>query len=606
MQPLWRRSILYLTAIQVVGFAVPVGLIFVFLTSYVTDNRTQREFSARLGELLETVENTAKIACFTKDQVLAAEVANGLIKNSEVLGVVLRSGPEELASNYKPSATPAMLERAKSGRLLKQITSPFDANEIVGEIQLEPDPEAYDRLIRENVSFVALLLGLQLVVVVAAVLAVVLLRIIRPIKGMSDGLHGMGTRSNKLLRLPRGQENTEIGRLAHDINHLTTTLIAAHDEEHTLRLQRELDERKYHAIFDNADSGIFIVSDDGCLESWNYALGRQFRIQAGQGTETSINALNWQSPGRIATLLQTCLAENTTQAEDLELLPDEDTPRWFNITLTPIGGNRAQGLVNDISRRKQAEEDIRKALAQQQELNQLKSRFVSMTSHEFRTPLTAILSSTELIRDYYERLAPQERTDLFRNIESGVKRMTQMLDSLLIIGKSDADRTQFSPVLLNLEDFCREIAAEAEAALATGNARPTLHLDIEVHSATLAFDQKLMRQILGNLLSNALKYSPNGGRIDFVVRTKESEANFAIADQGIGIPADELPRLFESFHRAQNVGNIPGTGLGLAIVKKSVEIHGGYIAVDSEAGRGTRFTVTIPTSLPDGAGAMPT
>jgi signal transduction histidine kinase len=604
MQPAWRRSILYLTAFQVIGIAVLVGLIFVSITAYVTDLRTQRQFSARLGELLETVENTAQIACFTKDRVLAAEVANGLIKNSEVLGVVIRSGSEELTRNFKPLARKPTLEQAKSARLLKQIASPFDPDEIVGEIQLEPNPETYDQLIRENVSFVALLLGLQLVIVVAAVLAVVLLRVVRPIKGMSDGLHSMGTRSNKMLRLPYGQEDTEIGRLALDINQLTGSLIAALDEEHALRLQRELDERKYHAIFDNADSGIFIASADGRLESWNHALGRQFRIPVYQDAHANLTTLNWRPQGRLATLLQTCLAENTTQAEDIEFLPDQDTPRWFNITLTPIGNNQAQGLVNDISRRKQAEEDIRKALAQQQELYQLKSRFVSMTSHEFRTPLSAISSSSELLRDYYDRLDTQERADLFRNIGDGVERMIGMLDNMLIIGKADADKAKFFPDLLNLEQFCRSIASEAEAALKAASTRPALNLVFDTASESVMLDQKLLRQILGNLLSNALKYSPNGGRVDFVVREKNGEASFVVADQGIGIPADELPHLFESFHRAHNVGNIPGTGLGLAIVKKSVEMHGGSIAVDSATGQGTRFTVIIPIPLPAESGVL--
>jgi PAS domain S-box-containing protein len=491
-----------------------------------------------------------------------------------------------------------MLEKARSGRLLKQIASPFDPSEIVGEIQLEPNPETYDQLIRENVSFVALLLGLQLVIVVAAVLAVVLLRVVRPIKGMSDGLHGMGTRSNKMLRLPHGQEDTEIGRLALDINQLTGSLIATLDEERTLRLQHELGERKYHAIFDNADSGIFIADADGRLDSWNHALGRQFRIPENRGTGTRLSELSWRPPGRLAALLQTCLAENTAQAEDIEFLPDHDTPRWFNITLTPIGNNQVQGLVNDISRRKQAEEEIRNTLAQQQELYQLKSRFVSMTSHEFRTPLAAISSSAELIRDYYDRLDPQELSDLFKNIGEGVTRMMEMLDNMLIIGRADADKANFFPDLLNLEQFCRAIATEAEAALKSENTRPTLRLDIDTVSESAMLDHKLLRHILGNLLSNALKYSPNGGRVDFVVREKEGEASFVVADQGIGIPADELPHLFESFHRAHNVGNIPGTGLGLAIVKKSVETHGGSIAVDSEAGQGTRFTVTIPIPSP--------
>lgn len=362
MQPTWRRGILYLTAIQVVGVATVVGLVFVLLTSQVTDNRTQNQFSARLGELLETVESTARIACFTKDKTLATEVANGLAKNSEVLGVVVRSGSEVLSRSFKPSATPTMLERAKAGHLIRPVASPFDPGEIVGEIQLVPDPEAYDQRIRENVSFVALLLSLQLAAVVAAVLAVVLLRIIRPIKGMSDALHEMGRRSNKMLRLPRGQEDTEIGRLAHNINHLTTNLIAAHDLERNLRLQREMDERKYRAIFDNADSGIFVANGDGLLESWNGALSRLFGLPPAIGAESPVllTSLPWCVPTQLPALMHACIAHNQPQAEDLEFSAGETGARWFHVALTPIGKAQVQGVVTDVSGHKNAEASARR------------------------------------------------------------------------------------------------------------------------------------------------------------------------------------------------------------------------------------------------------
>lgn len=256
----------------------------------------------------------------------------------------------------------------------------------------------------------------------------------------------------------------------------------------------------------------------------------------------------------------------------------------------------------DISERKRAEEDIKAALAQQKELNQLKSRFVSMTSHEFRTPLSTILSSSELLRHYHDRLEVRERDELFDSIENSVGRMAKMLDNILIIGRSEADRLVCSPVLMDLDAFCRTQASEALSAVRSPAEGISLNVDIDTGGAAIKLDQSLLQHILGNLLSNALKYSPGGGTVDFVVRVAKGVARFVVSDQGIGIPADELPKLFGSFHRAHNVGGIPGTGLGLAIVKKSVEIHGGCITVDSEIGRGSRFTVELPVCglPPDG------
>ncbi len=363
MQPFWRRSILYFTAVQVVGVAAIVGIVFVFLTAQVTDSRTQSQFHSRLGELLETVESTLQIACFAKDEVLATEVANGLLKNSEVLGVVITGGGIKLGDKFKPISTPALLERANDTRLVRKITSPFDPDEVVGEIQLIPNPLANDQFVRANVGFVAMLLGLQLVVVVAAVLAVVLMRIIRPMKGMSDGLHKMGVHGdNTLLRLPSGQEETEIGRLVHDINQLTTTLLNAHDEERAARLQHEVDERKYHAIFDNADSGIYITNEDGWLESWNRSLATLFALPQMADTRDTINVthLPWRDPQRLVALMQTCIADNKPQADDLEFQSPNRSPRWLRVALTPIGGNRAQGLVSDVTEHKNAEAQARR------------------------------------------------------------------------------------------------------------------------------------------------------------------------------------------------------------------------------------------------------
>ena len=230
----------------------------------------------------------------------------------------------------------------------------------------------------------------------------------------------------------------------------------------------------------------------------------------------------------------------------------------------------------------------------------MKSTFVAMTSHEFRNPLAAILSSQELLRDYSDRLPAPSRRELFTVIDSSVHRMTAMLDKLLIVGRADADLLEFRPIAINIADICRKVINEtlqSSQALNICSVNVRLHLELEGNETVYA-DENLLRHCLENLLSNALKYSPEGSEVVLSVRRSPISIVLEVMDQGIGIPEKDIPRLFEAFHRASNVGTIPGTGLGLAIVKQSVERHGGTIVVSSElapsSARGTRFTVELP------------
>lgn len=245
----------------------------------------------------------------------------------------------------------------------------------------------------------------------------------------------------------------------------------------------------------------------------------------------------------------------------------------------------------DVTDRRRAEDDIRQALDRQRELNILRSRFVAMTSHEFRTPLASILSSAELLRYYSERVSLEERGELLQSIESGVHRMTQMLDRILLIGKAEAEMLEFNPQAVDLRSLCELLIKEASLQQAT--AKSPIKLDWQLDAAPQRVDEKLCRHIFSNLLSNGLKYSPLGGTVWLRVKAAEDRTAFEVEDQGIGIPPDELHHLFDSFHRASNVGAIAGTGLGLSIVKKSVELHGGTISVESDLGKGTRFTVVL-------------
>jgi diguanylate cyclase (GGDEF)-like protein/PAS domain S-box-containing protein len=282
---------------------------------------------------------------------------------------------------------------------------------------------------------------------------------------------------------------------------------------------------------------------------------------------------------------------------ELQMRKLDGNPIWVSLSGQAVNHNNLlDGTVwtaLDINDRKQAEEGIRMALAQQRELNDLRSRFVSMTSHEFRTPLATILSSAELLKFYGERMDASERQDVLQSIEGSVQRMTTMLDSVLMLGRAEAQMMTFNPATADLGELCQTILDETVQAATSSLC--DVRLNVAPGLPTGQFDATLLRHVFGNLLSNAIKYSPSGGRVQFDVQLANGQYVLTVADQGIGIPTDELPHLFSSFHRASNVGDIKGTGLGLAIVKQAVDLHGGHITVQSQAGQGSCFTVRLPT-----------
>lgn len=232
-----------------------------------------------------------------------------------------------------------------------------------------------------------------------------------------------------------------------------------------------------------------------------------------------------------------------------------------------------------------------KQLIKAQELNQLKSEFVAMLSHDFRNPMNTILLSAGLLEDSSDQLTREQQLSYFQMIRTAIKEMDQLLSEILLLGKADSGKLQGYFLDLDLEEFC-EILVKSFQLSANNN-----HQIIFTSQGKLdrgVWDEKLLRHILNNLLNNAIKYSPNGGQIEFDLIAQETEVIFKISDQGIGISPEAQKRLFQPFYRAENVDHIPGTGLGLAIVQKCVEAHGGTISVESKVRKGTTFTVILP------------
>lgn len=252
----------------------------------------------------------------------------------------------------------------------------------------------------------------------------------------------------------------------------------------------------------------------------------------------------------------------------------------------------------DITDRKQAEEEMRLALAKEKELNELKSRFVTMVSHEFGNPLNTVLMSVELLENYGNETTEVEKGEYLQHIRSATKQMSQLLRDVLLLGRAEAGKIELAPIPLNLIEFCTKLVEQINVSFGGKRIINFVHPELDISEGQISdlplIDEKLLRHILTNLLSNALKYSPEESAVHLIVNYDAQEAIFQIKDEGMGIPSEDLNNLFETFYRGKNVGKISGTGLGLAIVQQSVNIHGGKISVESKVGVGTTFTVTIP------------
>ena len=250
-----------------------------------------------------------------------------------------------------------------------------------------------------------------------------------------------------------------------------------------------------------------------------------------------------------------------------------------------------QAMVEDITERKRAEEELLKSLAREKELSQMKSNFVSTVSHEFRTPLGIIMSSAQILADYFDRLTEQERAEHLRSITGNSRHMSNLMEEALVLSRVDSGKMLCEPAPVDLGSICRRLTDETYSAT---NRRCEIQLSVGADCVGAKADERLLRHIFINLLSNAVKYSPLGAVVEFVVTRDGADAVCKIRDKGIGIPEADREWLFQPFHRGRNVADRQGTGLGLTIVKRCVDLHGGTITLQSEVGQGTEMTVRLP------------
>jgi PAS domain S-box-containing protein len=357
-------------------------------------------------------------------------------------------------------------------------------------------------------------------------------------------------------------------------------------------------EAKYRKVVENVNEGIIVTAGGRIL----YANPRALDI-TGLDDDTArsrpfIEFIHAEDRERVLNNhMQRLRGEPVENHYQFRVMHRNGEARWLEISAVVFEWQDTPATLNfliDVTERRQSEQDMLSALARERELSELKSRFVAVASHEFRTPLAAILSSIELLDDYGPRLPEEERKEIVGLIKNAVARMNKMVEQVLVTSRLDAGSFAFEPRARSVPDLLVQVAAEMDQSHPQA-ARIAMRCE-GVEQARLV-DGKLVSHILVNLLTNALKYSPPDSGVTCTATAEGERLHLAIADLGIGIPPADLPRLFESFHRGTNVGNIQGTGIGLHIVKECVALHRGSIEVQSGAGQGATFHVRLHAPL---------
>ncbi|MBE9177354.1 PAS domain-containing sensor histidine kinase [Oculatella sp. LEGE 06141] len=415
-----------------------------------------------------------------------------------------------------------------------------------------------------------------------------------------------------------------------ELQTVNTQLTAAIQRSEYARLEVQKSETRFRSLLESAPDPIVVVEPQGQIVLINSETERTFGYHQDELQGTPLDRLLPQISDEVsqsAALSRPlsgavigCWARrkdgNTFPVEvrfsPLETPHDSPEKRQHDDRLITA-------IIRDVTVQKQAEQEIRNALQAEQELSAMKTRFVSMVSHEFRNPLTSISLTSHLLEQCSEGWSDEKRQEYFQRIKKTVRMMNELLEDVLFIGQADSGKSVFNPTPLNVVLFCQELVEELQTHLGnqhqiTLTVEPitvepitvepitveliepanTLDTHPAIAAPTVLLDAKLLRHVLINLLNNATKYSPQGGHVYFSLIRHPNRVVFQIRDEGIGIPEADQVHLFEAFHRAGNVGSIAGTGLGLSIVQRCVALHGGTVEVVSKINVGTTFTVTIP------------
>ncbi len=341
------------TTLLILFFAGLVGALVALGSTVVVAQEERKRLQQNVTDLIQSVERTASVAAFARDEQLAAEVAQGLLGNRSVHKVVIREGNRVMIELGH--------ETARSGRALpvqvRPLMSPFMPEQQVGEIEVWPAAHRIDEDAGAYSRFIAVILGMQLVAVALAAAWVVLNVITRPVKTLSDSLHSLRAGSGDRVPVPAGHSGDEIGRLAGDINGLIVRMEGMLDSERELRAQREESEKRFRLIFEAAQTGMFTLDAEGCMHNWNPWLARTLGLPAcNEDTEPySLRRLLGPEASRLDALMVRALSDHRPAAADFQTTSAHGHVLWLHLVLNPMSGQLLQGIVNDVTDQKRAE-----------------------------------------------------------------------------------------------------------------------------------------------------------------------------------------------------------------------------------------------------------
>lgn len=386
-------------------------------------------------------------------------------------------------------------------------------------------------------------------------------------------------------------------------------------EERTQALEKlSENEQILRSINENLSEGIFRLDRDGKIVFANRAFYSLFGTDATGAELTSISGLFTESEKWSAFKTQIEIS-SILKNEEAQMQGPSGKPIWALISMVKIQRNASDDfydgsiinithqketernlrrandiLAHTINIRKKAEEDLRRALEKEKELTELKSRLVSMTSHEFRTPLTTIQTNAELLSIRLKDPDPKIHKHLTR-ITDEVTKLTRLMEDILLMGRYESGKIIFQPGDTDLVYLLQEILQIRNQEDKEGR---LIMLEVNGNPRPISLDTNLLTHAIGNLISNSLKYSHGKPAPEMSLSFEEANAVIKIKDHGIGIPEAERTKLFDTFYRASNASNIQGTGMGLVIVKQFIELHQGTVTLESEEGKGTCVTVYLP------------
>lgn len=363
-------------------------------------------------------------------------------------------------------------------------------------------------------------------------------------------------------------------------------------EEKTRDLK--LSEEKYRILVENSEDGIIRLNKKFELIFANKAFFKIFGFSENQILNQNISSIPLPDNQKelLLKLLNEVLTYKVSKRTELQLI----NIKWVDILLVPEieENDRVKSIVGsarEITDIKDYEIKIKNALNKEKETNLIKSRFISTASHEFKTPLTTILSSTQLLERLYDKLDHKTKKELFERIYEEIDKITNNINDLLIISKIEDENYISKLLVINLPEFLFDIVKSFKILLKKGQQLKFIN---KINNILVETDKKLLEYIVNNLISNAIKYSGEGKELIVFARFIEDKFILSVKDNGVGIPEDELNKIFEPFYRTRYSSNVEGTGLGLSIVKNSVKFLNGNIKVESKLNEGSVFTVEIP------------